>query len=133
MNFRVWLELEQNEFLYQGTSDILLPQIYEQGLKVPSWWGSERVAWYYAEEVAEDVGGGEVVIRVPINRFDTSKLEPDGNSIAEPLTYTLGQSEDELYAQWKRSKGTWQDCLAIYESVIYRAPMKITPEDVWTS
>ena len=128
MRFRLWLE-ENSDYLYHGTSDEVLPSMYEQSMADPSWWGTERVAWYYAEEMVDEIGGNDTVLRVPIARFDTSKLEPDHNSIAEPLTHTLGQSEDKLYERWEKSVGTWQDCLSIYESVIYRAPMAITPED----
>jgi len=132
MNFRLFLELMEPQVLYHGTSDVLLPSILKEGLKNPSWWGTEDVASYYAEEVAEEYGGGEIVLAVSLNRFNISKLEPDGNSIAEPLTYTLGKSEEELWDEWQKADGTWQDCYRIYGSVIYRNPIKITDRDIST-
>jgi RNA:NAD 2'-phosphotransferase (TPT1/KptA family)/GNAT superfamily N-acetyltransferase/ADP-ribose pyrophosphatase YjhB (NUDIX family) len=129
-------------YLYHGTSEDNWNAIMEAGGVVPagSCWGTERVAEYYAEDRAEaqtndaiynELGTRveEAIIRVPLSRFDETNLKPDGNSVAEPLTFTLQRSEEDLYADWQKAGGTWQDSLRIYESVRYDAPMKVTKKD----
>jgi len=71
-----------------------------------------------------------LVVRVPLSRFDKGSLAADENSIAEPLTNVLGRDEERLYHQWMLSRRTWQDCLRIYESVWYNAPMEVTEADI---
>ena len=125
-------------YLYHGTSSTALQAILANGgiMKAPSYWGSERIAQYYAEvavEEEEENGNdeaSEVILRVPLQRFNSKHFIPDQNSIAEPIAYTLGTTEDKLWAQWKKCKDTWQDCLRIYESVVYKSPVKITQADV---
>jgi hypothetical protein len=127
-----WEELGE-EYLYHGTTRRALEVALASGgtLKGPSWWGTERVADYYAEVAAEEEGpeGEEAIVRVPLSRFNRRLLKPDHNSIAEPLTYTLGADEKDLWRQWQKARGTWRDCLEIYESVRYEAPLRIAEED----
>ena len=122
------------EYLYHGTSRAIMEKILASGaIKPPSWWGTEQVAEYYAVVAAEAEGKDDtdsVIFQVPLSRFNGAMLKPDGNSIAEPLTFTLGRSEEDLYEEWEASKGTWQECLEIYESVRYNAPMKVTGADI---
>ena len=129
-------------YLYHGTSEDNWNLIMENGGTMPagSHWGTERVAAYYAEDRAEaqtndaiynEMGTEieEAIIRVPLSRFNKASLKPDQNSVAEPLTYTLKRTEEDLYADWQKAKGTWEDSLRIYESVRYDAPIKVTKTD----
>src|ERR1051326_2427982 len=117
---------EYPEYLYHGTSRLRVTKILRQGVSSPSWWGTERIAEYYGEVQSEEDGSDPIMLTVPLTAFQVQHLEPDGNSIAEPLTYTLGRKEDDLYAEWQASGQTWLDCLDIYESVIYRGgPIKV--------
>jgi len=104
-------------------------------LPEPSWWGTAEIAEYYAETAAEEIGPEEEykVIKLPLSAFNPALLEADQNSVAEPLTYTLGRSEDELYEEWQNCKGTWQDSLRIYGSVVYNAPIEVTAQTVLSS
>lgn len=78
------------------------------------------MASYYAETVAEEDQTHPVILEVPLSEFDPSALEPDGNSIAEPLTHTLRSTDDALYRRWQKSDGSWKASLRIYGSVVYR-------------
>lgn len=113
--------------LYHGTSSKAHKEIRAAGgvLKAPSYWGTYEIAEYYAEVVAEEDGSEQVIIEMPLNVFDKSALKPDDNSITEPLTFTLGKSEDDLHAEWLAAAGVWQDSLKIYGSVRYDAPISI--------
>jgi hypothetical protein len=106
--------------VYYGTSSRQLPAILATGIASPSWWGTQVVASYCAETVAEEDESEPVVVEASINQFDMSALEADGNSIAEPLTHTLRSTEDALYRRWQKSDGSWKSSLRIYGSVIYR-------------
>jgi|ERR1035437_606398 hypothetical protein len=121
--------------LYHGTSSKYTSRILEKGLSSPSYWGTIEVAQYYAEVVAEEEGGRAVIIAMPLSAFNQKHIEPDGESIAEPLTYTLGQTEGRLFSKWNRALGTWQDCLGIYGSIHYYGdtPLKISAENILTS
>lgn len=112
--------------LYHGTSTAVLEQIKKTGvIKAPVYLGTEEIADYYAEVVAEEDGSEEVVLAINLSDLDVGALEPDDNSIAEPLTYTLGKSEDEVWEEWKEAEGTWEDSLDIVGSVRYRQPIPL--------
>jgi len=127
-----WAEMG-TEYLYHGTTATMAKKIMADGLvKGPSWWGTERMAEYYAETVSEedDPEDEPAIIRIPLSRFDEGRLGVDGNSIAEPIAGVLGEREEALYARWKASRHTWRDCLRIYESVWYDAPMRVAEADI---
>jgi len=114
--------------LYHGTSEKAYKAIIRNDYKMtaPSYWATLEVAEYYAEVAAEEDGSNiKVVIEMPIGLFSSDHLAPDDNSIAEPLTYTLGMTETDLYDQWQSSDGTWEDSLEIYGSVKYNAVVDI--------
>lgn len=115
--------------LYHGTSTDRAELIFTDGLVKPGWWGTRAMADYYAEDWTGDEGAA-VIIRVPISRFTKSKLYPDHNSIAEPITMVLNKQESELWKEWEACRGTWQDSLRIYQSVLYKATIKVTRQDV---
>lgn len=116
----------ETQYLYHGTSSKALQGIERTGRVNRGYWGSREVAWYYAEVTAEEDGSEEeVVIAAPLSAFDTSKLEPDNPSLAEPLTLTLNKSEEEVWEEWEQSQGTWEDSLAVVQSVYYDAPVSL--------
>jgi RNA:NAD 2'-phosphotransferase (TPT1/KptA family)/8-oxo-dGTP pyrophosphatase MutT (NUDIX family) len=135
-----WLETSETSvmaseaYLYHGTNDIALAGILKDGgMPAGSHWGISSVADYFAKGASEEEGN-PVILRVPMSRFNKTKIDIDQIAIAEPLTLALGVDEDTLYAEWEQvpGDGTWQDCLRIYGAIKYEAPMKITKADVWT-
>ena len=104
---------------FHGTSTALLREIKRVGLKAPVYLGSEPIADYYAEEAVESHGGKPVVLRISPEALNPDRLTPDHNGIEEPLTYTLGMSEDEVWEEWDDSDGTWEVSWEIIESVKY--------------
>jgi len=127
-----WREYLGEEALYHGTSDLYKQDILKNGIPKPSYWGTEEIAWYYAKVVAEESGGNPLIIKIPLSKFDQSLIEPDHNSIAEPLTRILGKSDEDVWEEWEKvpEPGTWQDSLDIVESVVYDAPVKVLEEDL---
>ena len=115
--------------LYHGTSQAVAKMILGTGtFHTPSWWGTIDIAKYYAEEAAEEDDSGAAIFSVDLARFKIALLEPDGNTIAEPII--LGRKTEEmLYATWQKSRGTWKDSLRIYGSVIYRGQIAVTDAD----
>ena len=122
--------MDEEGFLYHGTIHNLLAGILEKGVLAPSCWGSLRVAEYYAQDGAETLGYGPVLIRKSLGSFESSLLEVDQNSVAEPLTYTLKAQEEELWAEFEASNGSWQACLEIYESVRYSGVVAVDKAEV---
>jgi hypothetical protein len=119
-----WRKYIKEENLYHGTSDVYKQNIAKNGLKPPSFWGTEEVARYYAEEIVAEEGGSPLIIEAPLSKFDQTLLSPDDNSIAEPLTYTLGKTEDEVEDEWGESDGSWRDSLEIVGSVKYHGTLE---------
>ena len=128
-----WQELG-TEYLYHGTNRENAEAAVRQGfVKAPSYWGTQRIAGYYADWVTDFEGGDSgdmAIIRVPMARFRSSGFQVDNPSVQEPISWTLGKKEEALFKLWGRSKKTWQDCLRIFESVRYRYPVKVTEDDV---
>ena len=62
--------------LYHGPSTSALEAIMSAGgvISAPSYWGTERIAEYYALTVAEENGGDPVVISMPLSQFKATAL-----------------------------------------------------------
>jgi hypothetical protein len=127
-----WREYLEEEELYHGTSDLYKQDILKNGIQAPSYWGTVEIAEYYAKVIAEESGGNPLIIKIPLSEFDQSLLKPDHNSIAEPLTFTLGKSDEDVWEEWELvpDPGTWRDSLDIVESVIYDATVKVLEKDL---
>lgn len=116
-------------YLYHGTTDKHLDNILENGLE-NFYLGSYEVAVYYSEVVVDEDGGEPIVIAIPMDNLDKSKIKIDYPSIEEPLTFTLGESEDDLYELWETSNKTWIDCLNIYQSALYEGSVEISETNI---
>ena len=127
---KVWHLTEQVTYLLHGTSSVFLDRINQNGLvMLPIYLTDEEdIAEYYAEEVVEQHGGQQVILRIAFGALNPAAIEPDYPSIEEPLTYTLGVSEEEVWEEWEASNQTWQDSLNIVSSIRYRKP--IPPEAI---
>ena len=118
------------EFLYHGTSTKALESIQQDMfLREQTDFGSEEIAEYYATEAAEADDSEPVLLAFPIGRFKMAALKPDRNSLEEPLTYTLGTTEEKVWDQWKASDGSWLACYDIVASVRYHAALALDPSD----
>jgi len=120
-------------YLWHGTSRAHLASILRDGLRGPvSWWGTERMAIYFADVAAEESAAFEpVLLRVPLDRFDAHHVKPDPAMIEEPIEHLLEESTETLYDEWMRSGRTWRDSLRIYEAVTYDGPtVRVTAADV---
>lgn len=119
-------------FLYHGTTSNHIEDILKYGMKSPSWWGSYEIAREYALNTldAERGFGAPLIIKKKIDDFDKSAFAIDAPSIQEPLTLTLGKSEEEVWEEWENSDQTWEDCLDIVESVKYTKKVDIDRNEV---
>ena len=105
-------------FLYHASPSQHVEAIRAEGMK-PGYWGTYEIASYYAEDISDN-GDEPHMFKVALESFDEAQLIPDQNGIDEPLTYTLGMSEEDVQEQWQESGQTWRDSLEIIGSVAYR-------------
>lgn len=112
-------------FLYHVTARSNINRILEYGLNSGSYWGLTHIVSYYAETI-EDEGEEPLFIKLPIEAFDDDHIEPDINGIYEPLTFTLGMSEDSIIETWESGEGRWFDCLNLIGSVRYMSRVLIS-------
>jgi hypothetical protein len=109
------------EFLLHTTSVDVMEGIANQGLLEMSYWARPgAISDYYAETVTDE-GKQPIALRLPLSILATFQPEPDHPGLEEPLTYTLGMSEDEVWRQWSHTGETWQECLDLIESIRVRA------------
>lgn len=132
-NMRSYIQIvegRQPRFLYKGISSRHLPQIMQHGVNAPSYWGTQEVASYYAMEASQKIGGDPVILKVALDRFDTTMLDPDNNSLDTPLLSVLDYDESEIADEWENSEKDWTDSLRIVGAVVYRVPVTISDADV---
>lgn len=77
---------------------------------------------YYAETVSDE-GDEPVVIEIDARGIDVNLLAPDMPGIEEPLSFTLGTTDDQVHAQWESSSKTWEDSVNIIGTARYMAPI----------
>ena len=111
---------------YHATSKSALEKIMKNGfLKEKSYWAvDEKIHEYYLETITDD---GEVPVSIVINISDLNimDLSPDIQGIEEPLTYTLGKTEEEVWKEWVDSTQTWKDCIQIIGSFVYNKTIPV--------
>jgi hypothetical protein len=97
----------------------------ENGLRPGSYLGREDIVDYYAETVSDD-GDVPVILEIDAACLTGLSLEPDYPGIEEPLSYTLGMSEDAILDRWQKLPDTWQASLELIGS--FRCLDTIPPE-----
>ena len=122
-------------YLYHGTTTEHVDNILENGFDEGSYFGSYRIAEFYAHSIEEgSVKNNDVepvIIAVPIKYFNLNNLEIDWNSYDEPITFTLGMKEDELEEMWEESDKSVESFYEIYESVVYGKKLKGEFEEIY--
>lgn len=111
--------------LYHATSTTKAALIETQGMLPGSYWGTEEIADYYAETVVDE-GEDYVIISISLDTLrdlDAAQIVPDHAGIEEPLTYTLGMSEDDVAEAWDESAQDWEASLEIIQSLRFTGPI----------
>ena len=104
------------DYLIHITTEKCLSSIATEGLREMSYWAEPgRVSDYYAETV-RDEEEVPVEIRLPLSVLEGLGMDVDVPGIEEPLTYTLGMSEEEVAEEWEGMEPTWQNSLALIGS-----------------
>lgn len=114
--------------LYHVTAASNAERIQREGVRPVSYWSTDDLVSYYAETI-RDEGSQPVVFRVDLNDLDPRLIEPDYESIAEPITTAIGMSEEEVHELWENSSQNWQDSLKIVGSIRYRGVVRPSLDD----
>jgi hypothetical protein len=102
--------------LYHGTSSTLRASIEMKGLQGPSYWGTQRVAAYFAEANCDQYGGTPLMIAIPLISLDPAMIHAD-LVMAE---YPIFPDYDERQCEWEENPDRgWAESLRIYESVVH--------------
>jgi hypothetical protein len=113
--------------LYHATASHNLDSISREGLFERTYFTSdEDVMKYYCETIVDE-GNVPVALVVRLGDLDVDGIFPDIQGIEEPLTYTLGCTEEEVEEDWKSSEQRWEDSLDIIKTICYK---KVIPADV---
>ena len=125
---------QQFHMLYHGTSSKHVKDIIAVGLSAPNHWGSLDIARYFAKAECKESGGRPVIIAKPISEFSQARFQADDQMIDFPvLTDICGADHGAMEDEWEESEQGWEDCLRIYESVVYNAPVAVSRNDITRS
>ena len=117
--------------IFHGTSSKNFKTALASGLSVPNHWGSLDVARFFAKAQCREVGGRPVIIAKPIGGFLKTEFQVDEQMLDFPVLADIrGADHGEMADRWEESDQVWVDCLRIYESVVYNAPVAISCDDV---
>lgn len=114
-----------NGYLYHGTQIVFLDHLKENGFWKNTHFGSYRIADFFANNPSDEIYGrgsgteDPIIIEIPFHMFNKNRFKIDYNMLEEPLTYTLGISEEEVSKLWYDSEQDVQASLDILESAIY--------------
>jgi len=111
--------VEDVDFLWHGTSSNLVASILTEGLRPGTHWGTVEVAEYFAERNCAEHGGEPVLIRLPIAAFSQGEFRIDEQMIEFPVFDDYDMRAMAYEQIDEEGEPTWQDCLRIYESVVY--------------
>jgi hypothetical protein len=115
--------MSEQEFLLHTTSVDVLERVANEGLTRMSYWAEPgRISDYYAETVSDE-DKKPVALRLPLSVLERFQPEPDHPGLEEPLTYTLGMSEEEVWEQWEETDKSWQGCLELIGSIRIKDPI----------
>jgi hypothetical protein len=125
-------ESRESVALYHVTSNDLLASIVANGVNAPSYWtNDEDVADYYAETISDE-GKSPVTVTTHLHLLDERALQPDMESIAEPITGAIGKSEEEVAEEWSDAeRGDWRDSLRIVMSI--RVIAVVPADRIWVA
>jgi hypothetical protein len=115
--------------LLHGTSErdwLIIQQ--SGGLRNPYLTTLETVAWFFAEESADNARSRPIILEVTVD--DTSKLEADLPMFQEPIfeaveemgypsVYAYHQAVKEGNVPWPRNRKDWETSLEVMKSVRY--------------
>lgn len=110
------------------TSRDLLESILREGLRPGAYLigeDGEAIRDYYAETVADE-GKEPVVLIVDADALPVIHFAPDQNGLDEPLTHTLGMSEDDVAEEFGATGGTWRACLDVIGTCRYMEAVPAT-------
>jgi hypothetical protein len=109
--------------MYHATGEDALEKIAVEGLRPGSYWSnSEELTRYYAETISDE-GRKPRILCIELDALKQAckegnqSLMPDLAGIEEPITGALGKKEKQIWAEWRETKGTWMDSLAIVSSL----------------
>ena len=103
------------------TSSDLVESILREGLRPGAYLIAEdraEIRDYYAETVADE-GNVPVILVVDADRLSVRNFTPDQNGLDEPLTHTLGMTEDDVREAFDATGGTWRDCIEVIGTCRY--------------
>jgi hypothetical protein len=111
----------EETILYHATDIAKLNAIALEGMRPRSYWTNDVDVLNYYEETVADEGKKPVALVINIVVLDAEHLQPDLPGVEEPLTFTLGMSEDEVNAAWDASDKTWGASLNLIKTLRYNA------------
>lgn len=114
--------------LYHATDSDSVESCLRDGLKPTSYWAIGAVAEYYVG-CHDDEGSEGVILAAKLDDFDESLFEPDYPGLEEPVIYSLGKRDEQIWSEWEASEKTWRDSLRIIGSVRYTGVVKPYIED----
>jgi hypothetical protein len=121
------------ECLYLGSSARALQHLLVNHgeISAPSRWGTESLARLSAKDVAKEEGGqaGWAIVCIPLSRFAWPWLRADDHPIVAIQNFRSEVEEDAVVGQLTQNDFNWQDSLRIYGSVLYDAPLCLTPSE----
>jgi hypothetical protein len=103
-------------YLYHATSQRNYAKIATEGLLPGAYLGTEEIADYYAETIADE-GEKPIILKLRLADIEHLDLDADHNGIAEPICYTLQKSEEDILAAWEACEGGWKDSFEIIQSL----------------
>jgi hypothetical protein len=74
-------------------------------------------------ETISDEGRKPRILRIELDALKQAckegnqSLMPDLAGIEEPITGALGKKEEQIWEEWRETKGTWMDSLSIVSSL----------------
>lgn len=120
---------EEKNVLYHATALENLASIAQSGMRPHSYWASDdEVHDYYLTTVADEAKT-PVTLTVRLGDLAEEHRAPDHNGIDEPLCWTLGKEEQEIWDCWSEGDQTWRESLELIGSLRYDAP--IPPEKIY--
>ena len=117
-------------YLYHGLIDSDLPELLDHGMPPPSHWFLYELAEFWAWVRHYHDGGHPAVLRVPLDRFDPTKLRPDETACDHPLMLAFQAQEGHIESLRERARAICRYALSLCGGVIYEDQIMISTNDV---